>query len=163
MDSISLTQKIQERFKTSLQAFETHYDLPVMTVSVSDLHAVLSTLKNDPEFNFFFLTDLTGYQSADEQHLCVVYHLHNLQSNNRIRVKSFMPIQQPECPTATTLWPAANWMERETFDFYGIRFTGHPQLKRILNVDEMDIFPLRKEFPLEDQTRDDKKDYLFGR
>jgi NADH-quinone oxidoreductase subunit C len=54
-------------------------------------------------------------------------------------------------------------MERETYDFYGVTFTGHPNLKRILNVDDMIIFPLRKEYPLEDQTREDKKDMMFGR
>ena len=58
---------------------------------------------------------------------------------------------------------AANWMERETYDFYGVNFVGHPNLKRILNVDEMDYFPMRKEFPLEDQTRIDKDDEMFGR
>ena len=61
------------------------------------------------------------------------------------------------------IWVGANWMERESYDFYGIRFKGHPNLVRILNVDEMDIFPLRKEFPLEDQTREDKEDKMFGR
>jgi NADH-quinone oxidoreductase subunit C len=66
-------------------------------------------------------------------------------------------------PTLTTLFPAANWMERETYDFYGIIFQGHPNLTRILNVDEMIIFPLRKEYPLEDQVREDKNDQLFGR
>ena len=58
---------------------------------------------------------------------------------------------------------AANWMERETYDFYGVNFVGHPNLKRILNVDEMDYFPMRKEYPLEDQTRSDKDDEMFGR
>jgi NADH-quinone oxidoreductase subunit C len=54
-------------------------------------------------------------------------------------------------------------MERETYDFYGIRFDGHPNLKRILNVDDMTDFPMRKDFPLEDQTREDKRDGMFGR
>jgi NADH-quinone oxidoreductase subunit C len=54
-------------------------------------------------------------------------------------------------------------MERETYDFFGVKFKGHPNLKRILNVDEMDIFPLRKEYPLEDQGRTDKNDSMFGR
>ncbi len=61
------------------------------------------------------------------------------------------------------LFKSANWQERETYDFYGIKFKNHPQLKRILNMDEMESFPLRKEFPLEDQGRTDKDDRFFGR
>jgi NADH-quinone oxidoreductase subunit C len=61
------------------------------------------------------------------------------------------------------VFAAANWLERETYDFYGVIFEGHPNLKRILNVDEMIIFPMRKEYPLEDQTREDKNDSMFGR
>ena len=95
--------------------------------------------------------------------LAVVYHLHNLVDNVRIRFKVFTDINQPDVYTATSLYSTANWMERETFDFYGVNFVGHPNLKRILNVDEMDYFPLRKEFPLEDQTRRDKDDEMFGR
>ena len=63
----------------------------------------------------------------------------------------------------TWLWDGANWMEREAFDFYGIRFKGHPNLKRILNVEDMDYFPMRKEYHLEDETRTDKNDTMFGR
>jgi NADH-quinone oxidoreductase subunit C len=66
-------------------------------------------------------------------------------------------------PTATKIWPAANWMERETYDFYGILFGDHPNLQRILNVEDMTDFPMRKDFPLEDQTREDKDDSMFGR
>jgi NADH-quinone oxidoreductase subunit C len=80
-----------------------------------------------------------------------------------VRIKTFFDINKPDVPTVTDLWPSSNWMERETFDFFGVKFKGHPNLKRILNVDEMDIFPLRKEYPLEDQTREDKSDKMFGR
>jgi NADH-quinone oxidoreductase subunit C len=63
----------------------------------------------------------------------------------------------------TSFFSAANWMERETYDFYGIIFEDHPNLKRILNVEYMDYFPMRKEYPLEDPTREDKDDRYFGR
>ncbi len=158
-----ITEAIQQKFPGAIERSELLYDFPVITVKKESIHDVLSFLKNDPEWNFHFLTDLTGIQSADEKQLGVIYHLHNMVKNIRVRVKTFFDINKPEIPTATDLWAGANWMERETFDFFGVRFKGHPNLKRILNVDEMDIFPLRKEYPLEDQTRDDKDDKMFGR
>jgi NADH-quinone oxidoreductase subunit C len=156
-------QKLQEHFQGSIEHAELLYDYPVFTVNKEKIHEVLKFLKEDPELNFHFLTDLTGMQTVDEKHLGAIYHLHNMSKNYRIRLKTFFPMANPEIPTATDLWPAANWMERESYDFYGIKFMGHPNLKRILNVDEMDIFPLRKEYPLEDQSREDKDDKMFGR
>lgn len=158
-----ISEALNARFPGAVESAELLYDFPVFTVKPSQVHDILRFLKEDKDLNFHFLTDLTGMQTADEKQLAVIYHLHNMPANTRVRIKSFFDINKPEIPTATDLWPAANWMERETYDFFGIRFQGHPNLKRILNVDEMDIFPLRKEFPLEDQTRDDKEDKMFGR
>lgn len=158
-----ITEKLNELFHGAVEKTELAFDFPVFYINKDKIHEVLAYLKNDPEFNFHYLTDLTGIQTADEKHLGVIYHLHNMPKNLRVRVKTFFPMTHPEIPTATDLWPAANWMERETYDFYGVKFKGHPNLKRILNVDEMDIFPLRKEYPLEDQSREDKSDKMFGR
>jgi len=155
--------KLNELFPGAVEKTELAFDFPVFYIIKDKIHEVLAYLKNEPDFNFHYLTDLTGFQTADEKHLGVIYHLHNMPKNLRIRVKTFFDINKPEIPTATDLWPAANWMERETYDFYGVKFKGHPNLKRILNVDEMDIFPLRKEYPLEDQSREDKSDKMFGR
>ena len=155
--------KLTEKFEEAIEVAELLYDYPVFVISKEKIHEVLSFLKDDSDLNFHFLTDLTGIQTPDEKNLGVVYHLHNMTKNLRIRVKTFCSIQNPEIPTATDLWLGANWMERETFDFYGVKFMGHPNLKRILNMDEMDYHPLRKEYPLEDQTRDDKDDRMFGR
>jgi NADH-quinone oxidoreductase subunit C len=69
----------------------------------------------------------------------------------------------PEIPTATTLWNSANWMERETYDLFGVKFDGHPDLRRILNMDELGVHPMLKQYPLEDPNRVDKKDEYFGR
>lgn len=158
-----VSAKLKDKFHGTLEHAEILYDFPVFTIGKDHIHDVLKFLKEDEELNFHFLTDLTGMQTPDEKHLGVIYHLHNMPKNMRIRVKTFFPIIHPEIPTATDLWAGANWMERETYDFYGVKFVGHPNLKRILNVDEMDIFPMRKEFPLEDQTREDKNDKMFGR
>lgn len=165
--SKEILDKVHERlnvqFPGAVLTAEVLYDFPVFTVEHSHTHNILKFLKEDADLNFHFLTDLTAMQTADEKQLGVVYHLHNMPKNMRVRIKTFFDINKPEIPTATDLWPSANWMERESYDFFGVRFKGHPNLVRILNVDEMDIFPLRKEYPLEDQTRDDKEDKMFGR
>ena len=122
-------------------------------------------LFDDEMLKFRFLTDLQAVHYPDNAgaELAVVYHLHNLVDNVRIRLKVFTDINTPDVYSATALFQSANFMERETYDFFGVNFVGHPNLIRILNVDEMDYFPLRKEFPLEDQTRIDKDDEMFGR
>ncbi len=154
---------ITERFPDAIVSADLPYNFPTFVLKHAYIKDVLKYLKEGEKWNFFFLTDLTGIQTEDEKHLGVIYHLHNLVTNHRIRVKTFFSIDKPEIPSVTDLWKAANWMERETYDFFGILFKGHPDLRRILNPDEMNIFPLWKEYPVEDQTRDDKDDGMFGR
>ena len=126
---------------------------------------VLQYLFDDEELKFRFLTDLQAVHYPDRkgEELAVVYHLHNLVDNIRIRFKIYADIEKPDVFSATALYQAANVMERETYDFFGVNFVGHPNLKRILNVDEMDYFPMRKQYPVEDQLRIDKDDEMFGR
>ena len=126
---------------------------------------ILQYLYEEPSLGFTFLTDLCGVNYPDNlgAELVVVYHLHNFSENIRLRYSVSTSINETAVFTASKLFESANWMERETYDFFGINFVGHPNLKRILNVDEMDYFPLRKEYPLEDQTRIDKDDEMFGR
>lgn len=160
-----IKQRLVEKFGDQVSGFEEHYGMLTFEAPREMNLKVLNFLYDDAELKFRFLTDITGVHYPDKtgQELAVVYHLHNLEDNVRIRFKVFANVNQPDVYTATGLFSAANWMERETFDFFGINFVGHPNLKRILNVEEMDYFPLRKEFPLEDQTRIDKDDEMFGR
>ena len=124
---------------------------------------VLQYLYEEPSLGFTFLTDLCGVNYPDNigAELVVVYHLHNFSENIRLRYSISTSINETAVFTVSKLFESANWMERETYDFFGINFVGHPNLKRILNVEEMDYFPLRKEYPLEDQTRIDKDDEMF--
>ncbi|OJV56135.1 MAG: NADH dehydrogenase [Bacteroidetes bacterium 43-16] len=117
------------------------------------------------ELGFQFLTDITAVHYPEEQgrELCVVTHVHNLVDNVRLRLKAYVPVAQPDIHSLTPVFSGANWMERETYDFFGVNFVGHPDLRRILNVDEMDYFPMRKEYQMEDPTRLDKDDAMFGR
>jgi NADH-quinone oxidoreductase subunit C len=165
MDNTFIKQKLQQQFGEAVSAFEEPYGMLTFE-SPKDMNLkLLQFLYDDPELRFQFLTDLTAvhYPNQKGRELAVVYHLHNLVDNIRIRYKVFTDIEKPDVFTATKLFESANWMERETYDFYGVNFVGHPNLKRILNVDEMNYFPMRKEFPLEDQTRVDKDDAMFGR
>jgi NADH-quinone oxidoreductase subunit C len=158
-----ITAALKEKYEDQILHIETLYDFLTITVKQEKIVDVIQHLYNHPETKFQFLTSLCGVHYPDLNQIAIVYHLHNLVSNNRLRLKIYLPIENPVTPTLTKVFAAANWMERETYDFYGVIFTGHPQLKRILNVDEMTIFPLRKEYPLEDQTREDKNDTMFGR
>jgi len=89
--------------------------------------------------------------------------LHNMPKNWRIRLKTFMPKSDLNMPSIAGIFPTAGWMERQEYDFFGFNFVGHPNLVRILNMDEMNYFPMRKEYPLEDLGRSDKSDKMFGR
>jgi NADH-quinone oxidoreductase subunit C len=160
-----IRQQLQEKFGEGTFGFEEPYGMLTFETRPELNIAVMQFLYDLPELSFQFLTDLTAvhYPAYKGRELAVVYHLHNLVENCRIRFKVFVPIEKPDVASATKIFEAANWLEREAYDFYGVNFVGHPNLKRILNVDEMDYFPLRKEYPMEDQTRLDKDDEMFGR
>jgi NADH-quinone oxidoreductase subunit C len=160
-----IKQKLTEKFGDQVADFLEPYGMLTFSAPKELNLKVLTFLYDSPELKFRFLTDLCAVHFPEQKgnELAVVYHLHNLEDNIRIRFKVFTNINKPDVYTATGLFSSANWMERETYDFYGINFLGHPNLKRILNVDEMDYFPMRKEYPLEDQSRVDKDDEMFGR
>ncbi len=165
MTNVTIKQRLIEKFGDEVKAFEEPYGMLTFEAPKDLNLKVLNFLYDDEELRFQFLTDLTAvhYPAYIGRELAVVYHLHNLADNIRIRLKVFTPVEKPDVFSATALYSSANWMERETYDFFGVNFVGHPNLIRILNIDEMDYFPLRKEFPLEDQKRSDKDDEMFGR
>jgi NADH-quinone oxidoreductase subunit C len=165
LETIKIQEKLEQKFGSSVLNFGMQKDIFSLEATPEVIHEVILFLKEDAALNFHFLTDLCGvhFPENDEQHqFSVVYHLHNWIENVRLRVRTFLT-ENPEVDTITDIFPTANWMERETWDFYGIDFKGHPQLKRILNMDEMISHPMRKEFPMEDSGRTDKDDRFFGR
>src|SRR6478735_8457877 len=160
-----IRERLVEKFGEQVSRFEEPYGMLTFEVPKDMNLKVMQFLYDDDELQFRFLTTLCAvhYPGNTGKELAVVYHLHNLIENRRIRFKIYVDISKPDVFTATRLFESANWLERETYDFYGVNFVGHPNLKRILNVDEMDYFPMRKEYPLEDSTRIDKDDEMFGR
>lgn len=158
-------ERIKGQFGSDILMVDTPYDFLTIEVSASKLHEIIDWVKKDELLSLAFLTNLGGvhYPEQENREFAIVYHLHSLVNNFRIRIKAFVPLSNPEIDSIVDIFVGANWMERETFDFYGILFKGHPNLIRILNEDSMDYFPMRKEYRLEDETREDKDDRFFGR
>ena len=131
---------------------ETHARLGDATARVDPARIVevLRMLRDDPELEFEMLTDLTAVDYLGEvPRFEVVYHLYSVAKNHRVRIKARVAEDAPEIESAVSLWPSANWMEREVWDLYGIRFRNHPDLRRILLYEQFDGHPLRKDYPKE--------------
>jgi NADH-quinone oxidoreductase subunit C len=154
---------VKEKYKDEILYKEMMLDYFTLTLRKDKIIEVIRHLYDHPDTKFQYLTTLCAIHYPELQQIAVMYQLHNLYTNSRIRLKIYLPESNPTVGTLTPVFSAANWMERETYDFYGVIFEGHPNLTRILNVDDMIIFPMRKEFPLEDQVRQDKNDAMFGR
>ena len=166
LETAQIQDKLVATFSDISFIFKQERDILSVEVPADKISAIILFLKNDTELRFHFLTDLCGVHYPDnevERQMAIVYHIHNWYENTRIRIKTFINGSNPEIKSISTIFPSSNWMERETYDFYGVNFIGHPQLKRILNMDEMVSFPMRKEFPMEDNGRTDKDDRFFGR
>jgi len=166
LETTVIQDKLTNKFGEHVTGFIQLHDIFSFEAAPDAMSEVMGFLKNDPLLRFNFLTDICGVHYPDnelDRQFAVVYHMHNWMDNVRIRFKCFLNGDTPEIATATEHFLGANWQERETYDFFGIIFKGHPQLKRILNMDEMTSFPMRKEFPMEDGGRTDKDDRFFGR
>jgi NADH-quinone oxidoreductase subunit C len=161
----NIVQYLIEHFPDAILQTEETYAMLSLEIDPKVIHSVIEFLKKDEKYAISFLTLLGAvhYPDQKDRELAVVYHLHSWTQNIRIRLKAFLPISNPSISSITDIYDCANWMERETYDFYGVIFENHPNLKRILNEDSMDYFPLRKEYHLEDATREDKDDRFFGR
>jgi NADH-quinone oxidoreductase subunit C len=123
----------------------------IVTVLPTDLASVLRTCKENPQLDFNLLVDITAvdWMDARKERFEVVYQLLSLSARSRLCIKVPVSEDKPEVPSATSLWNGANFLEREVWDMFGIRFTGHPDLRRILLYEEFVGHPLRKDYPVQ--------------
>lgn len=143
-------ESLAERIKAQLPSTRASFGFGELTLGVEapEIAGVLTFLRDDPECRFTLLIDICGVDYPNRAHrFDVVYHLLSIEKNQRIRVKVEIDENVP-VPSVVSVYPAANWFERETFDMYGILFSGHPDLRRILTDYGFTGFPLRKDFPL---------------
>lgn len=154
----SLTfKKLKERFPDSILQTHSFRGDDTALVKRVDIVAICRFLKEDPELSYNFLTDLTAVDYLGRQpRFEVVYHLYSLKHNHRVRIKAPLPETDPSIDSLTPLWKVADWLERECWDMFGIRFNGHPDPRRILLYEEFQGHPLRKDYPV------DKRQPLIG-
>lgn len=150
MNDMSTESALNSRFSSDGLTFSQFRDNHRVTVPATRVFEILSYLKNDLQFDM--LAELTAvdyleYEGATDR-FGVVYVLLNTKSGERLIVKTFVNDPDPVLPSVYVLWKAADWLEREVYDMFGIKFTGHPDLRRILTPDEFTAFPLRKDYPL---------------
>lgn len=143
--------QLQEKFGDAIEEVrmppDYPTDVPIIYVKKGSVIDVLSFMKVEPGFQYNFLADITATDEMVEPRFEVVYNLRSLENHWRIRVKVRLDDGE-ELPTAVSVWAGANWAEREIFDMFGIRFEGHPDLRRILMDMRWEGYPLRKDYPL---------------
>ena len=147
-DGAEAAARVGERFPQAVAAAGSFREQHWVELRAADLVAVCAWLRDDPELAYDLLLDVTAVHWPDAaETMELVYHLYSTRRNDRLRLKLRCGEQGP-VPSISALWAAAQWNERETYDMFGIRFSGHPDLRRILMPEDYTDHPLRKEFPL---------------
>lgn len=149
MSALDLAQQLRGRFGEIIAApAEFRGEISLNVAEPERIAEICSVAKKD--LGFDYLVDITGIDNyGDDPRWVIIYHLYGLTHGSYLRLKTNVSEEQSELPTVTTVWRTANWHEREIYDMMGIKFNGHPDLRRILMWEGYPFFPLRKEFPLE--------------
>lgn len=145
----TMIERLTERFGERILEVTFERDQPTVVVGRDNVLELMSFLRDDPELRFVRFSDLCGIDYLDldrNPRFAVIYHLHSLALNRWVRVRVPVDEDDPVVPSITGLWEGANWFEREAFDLFGIQFTNHPDLTRILTPDDWEVSPLRKDF-----------------
>jgi NADH-quinone oxidoreductase subunit C len=142
--------RLRERFPQAVLATHAYRGDASAEIVPASLLEVCAFLRDDPVLAFDFLVDVTAVDYIGSvPRFELVYHFYSIPRNHRVRVKARVPEERPCIASLTSLWRGADWLERETFDMYGIRFEGHPDLRRIYLYEEFQGHPLRKDYPKE--------------
>ncbi len=154
MDGAAILDRLRTRFGAAVVQTHAHRGDHTAVVERSAIVDVLRLCRDDPALGFDMLSDLTAVDflkfpgREDGPRFEVVYHLYSLPHNHRVRLKVNVDEDDPVVPTAVGLWPIANWLEREVWDMFGIRFDGHPDPRRLLMYEEFVGHALRKDYPI---------------
>lgn len=144
-----IVSKLKEKFPDSIEATNDFRGDITIQVKKNDIVKVGEFLKNDPELSFDLIIDLLGVDMyRPEGRFEVIYNIYSIKNSKYVRLKVLVDEDDCVVPTVTGVWPGANWHERETYDMMGVKFSGHPDLRRMYMPEEYEYHPLRKDFPL---------------
>ncbi len=151
MEGNEIRALIEEKFSNAVISQHDFRGDDTIVLDRKVLHDVLGFARTDPGLDFDLLVDICGVDRSEmglEPRFAVVYHLVSTRHRHRLRLKFPVPEDDPVVPSVTDVWVGADWFERETYDMFGIRFLGHPNLKRILTHEQFEAHPLRKDYPV---------------
>ena len=155
MTGEQILERLRARFGAAIVATHAHRGEATAFIGRARLLEVLRACRDEPDLAFDVLADFTAVDYSkfpgreDGPRFEVVYHLLSIAHNHRVRVKVGVEEDDAVVPTASGLWPIANWLEREVWDMFGVRFEGHPDLRRLLMYEEFVGHPLRKDYPID--------------
>ncbi len=150
MEPEKIVEAVTEKFPGEVLESGTSLGQTWAVVKRDRLADICRFLKEDPEIKLDYLIDVTAVDWLPKApRFEVVYHMHSMKHNTRLRLKVRVDEEDASVPTISGVWRTADWHERETYDLFGIKFEGHPDLRRILMPDDWEGYPLRKDYPLE--------------
>lgn len=161
MELSAIIDKLKEALPEAVLASREGFGDLTLTIEASAIRDVCRWLKNESEAPFNLFIDICGQDRfPKEPRFRVIYHLYAFPANLRLRLEVEVGGGNPEIDSVVPIWQGANWCEREVFDMFGVRFAGHPDLRRLLSPDEYGDHPLRKDFPLAGKFRIESPDDL---
>jgi NADH-quinone oxidoreductase subunit C len=150
LETKPLVQKVRAFHASAIEDGQLFRGELTLYIRRDDLLSVCEYLRDEPGLSFKFLVDVTAVDRyANEPRFEMVYHLLSLETGARLRLKVRVPEEDPNIDSVVPVWPAANAFEREVFDLFGLRFEGHPYLRRIVMPEDWEGYPLRKDYPTE--------------
>ena len=151
MTSEEIVKKVKTDQEEAIHSSEVNLGDSVLFVGAERIHDIAKYLKNDPDLNFDYLSNITGADYLNEEReprFEVVYELHSIEKNHSIRIRVGLDEEDPTIPTVSDLWKGAHYPERELFDMFGFNVEGHTNLSRLIMPEEWEGNPLRKDYPL---------------
>lgn len=153
VDDDPVFQKLNEKVAVSILSVQKFLDQSIFTVSLDGLYELMVDLRDNSDLDFNYLVDVTALDYlGDEQRFCLVYQLYSYKLGRLIRIKT-RAAEDEVIPSVSSIWKTADWLEREVYDLFGIEFSGHPDLRRILLPDDWHGYPLRKDYDIKLQDQ----------